>query len=87
MAFDTVAHQILLATRTEMGIADSALSRFTSYLTNHTYRVTWNGSFSKLCKLDTGVPRGTVLGPLRFSLNTRSLGCNHITQFFLSLLR
>jgi hypothetical protein len=73
-AFDTVNHQILLATLAELGIAESALSWFTSYLTNRTYQVTWNGSLSKPCTLETGVPQGSVLGPLLFSLYTRSLG-------------
>ena len=36
--------QILLATLAELGIADSALSWFTSYLTNRTYQGTWNGA-------------------------------------------
>uniref|UniRef100_A0A8C5D126 Reverse transcriptase domain-containing protein n=1 Tax=Gadus morhua TaxID=8049 RepID=A0A8C5D126_GADMO len=70
-AFDTVNHQILLAA---LGIAESALSWFTSYLTKRTYQVTWNGSLSKPCTLETGVPQGSVLGPLLFSLYTRSLG-------------
>ena len=69
--FDTVNHQILLTTLAEL---DSALSWFTSYLTNRTYHVTWNGSLSKPCSFDTSVPQGSVLGPLLFSLYTRSLG-------------
>lgn len=73
-AFDTVNHQILLSTLAELGIAGSALSWFTSYLTDRTYQVTWNGSLSRSCILDTGVPQGSVLGPLLFSLYTRSLG-------------
>jgi len=50
--FDTVNYQILLSTLAELGIAGSALSWFTSYLTDRTYQVTWNGSHT----LDTGVP-------------------------------
>ena len=45
--FNTVNHQVLLATLAELRIADSALYWFTSYLTNRTYQVTWNGSLSK----------------------------------------
>ena len=48
-AFDTVNHQMLLATLAKLCIAHSVLSWFISYLTNRTYQVTWNGSMSKLC--------------------------------------
>ena len=71
-AFDTVNHQILLFTphSAELGIADCALTWFTSLYV----QVTWNSSLSKRCFLETGVPQGSVLGPLLFSLCTRSLG-------------
>ena len=51
--FDTVNHQILLSTLAKLVIADSALTWFTSYLTNRTFQVTWNGSLSKPCFLET----------------------------------
>ena len=73
-AFDTVSHQILLSTLAELGIAVSALRGFTSYLTNGIFQVTWNGSLSKPCFLETGVPQGSVSGLLLLSLCTRSLG-------------
>ena len=73
-AFDTVNHQILLSTLEELGISGSALSLLTSYLTDRSYRVTWRGAVSDPCRLTTGVPQGSVLGPLLFSLYTTSLG-------------
>ena len=62
--------------------SESALSWFTSYLTNRTYQVTWNGSLSKPCMLETGVPQGSVLGPILFSLYTSSLGSGIASHSF-----
>ncbi|XP_077937991.1 uncharacterized protein LOC144383603 [Gasterosteus aculeatus] len=73
-AFDTVNHQILISSLQELGVTGSALSLLSSYLDGRTYRVTWRGSVSEPCPLTTGVPQGSVLGPLLFSLYTNSLG-------------
>uniref|UniRef100_A0A8C2XFQ1 Reverse transcriptase domain-containing protein n=1 Tax=Cyclopterus lumpus TaxID=8103 RepID=A0A8C2XFQ1_CYCLU len=73
-AFDTVNHQILISSLQDLGISGTALSLFSSYLTDRTYRVTWRGSVSEPCPLTTGVPQGSVLGPLLFSRYTNSLG-------------
>ena len=57
-----------------LGVSGSALSLLSSYLKDHTYWVTWRGSVSEPCLLTTGVPHGSVLGPLLFSLYTNSFG-------------
>ncbi len=72
-AFDTVNHQILLTTLSSLDITGIPLCWFESYLTGLSLRVAWGGEVSKAHQLVTGVPQGSVLGPL-FSTYTTSLG-------------
>uniref|UniRef100_A0A3Q1G6R8 AIG1-type G domain-containing protein n=1 Tax=Acanthochromis polyacanthus TaxID=80966 RepID=A0A3Q1G6R8_9TELE len=44
-----------------------------SYLSGRYFRASWRGEVSELHDLSTGVPQGSVLSPLFFSLYTTSL--------------
>ena len=70
-AFDTVNHQILLQRlRDHFGICSTALSWFTSYLTDRKQCVAIGDAVSGFHTLDCGVPQGSVFGPLEFTLYT-----------------
>ncbi len=72
--FDTINHQILLSTRLAKGITGTTLQWFESYLSDRFFKVSWRAEVSKLQHLTTGVPQGSVLGPLLFSVYMASLG-------------
>ncbi len=72
-AFDTVNHQILLSILSALGITGIPLRWFEPYLNGWSFGVAWGGEVSKAHKLVTGVPQGSVLGPLLFSTYSTSL--------------
>ena len=70
-AFDTVDHStLLLRLRTRFGVKGSVLALFESYLASRKYYVQVEGYKSSLRSLDSGVPQGSVLGPLLYVLYT-----------------
>ena len=97
-AFDTSDHQILLSRlNTSFGISDTTLSWLQSYLTNRTSYVRIGRHCSSSVTCTTGVPQGSVLGPLLFTAYVSPIaGIAHLysidqqqyaddTQLFISL--
>ena len=68
-AFDTIDHSILLSMLNQRyAIGGTAIKWFGSYLSDRTQQVRILGESSEPQPLDLGVPQGSVLGPILFTL-------------------
>ena len=67
-AFDKVDHEKLLTKLLSLGIGASLHLWIRSFLSNRTQTVLVDGSMSKPAQVLSGVPQGTVLGPLVLGL-------------------
>lgn len=67
-AFDLVNHDMLLAKLSKLDVHSSLLLLLKSYLRDRMCFVSSNGNSSAAYQATTGVPQGSVLGPLLFSV-------------------
>ena len=73
-AFDTIDHPILVhRLHTDFGFTDTVLQWPSSYLTNHTHYVSLTNHCSAFTHVHSGVPQGSVLGPIHFTMYVKPL--------------
>ena len=78
-AFDTVDHSVLSQRLEDIGMSTNTVKWFGNYLSGRTQRVQVDGLCSNSLSIRNGVPQGSILGPILFTIYINAL-CQNVTD-------
>ena len=82
-AFDTVPHSVLIDKLFCLGFRNPLLGWLKDFLTGRTMRVVVSGTRSSSCTVHSGVPQGSVIGPLLFIIFVNHLITDLNSKYYL----
>lgn len=83
-AFDTLSHSKLISSLENIGVRGPILKWFISYLKNRQILIKINDTCSNLYYCNTGVPQGSILGPILYLIYVNEMvNCLSYCQAFL----